>query len=173
MFEAKAIEAGNIFPLGTKYSEAMDLKFVDEKGEKKYVVMGSYGIGVSRLMAVIAEIHNDEKGIIWPENVAPFNAHLITLFGKDNDFQEDVKKKAEKLYEDLNKNGIEVLFDDRKDKSPGEKLADADLIGCPYRLIVSPNTISAALCEVKKRANKKPEKLSDFQNVEQLIKYMK
>src|SRR3989338_11479354 len=90
MFEAKAIEAGNIFPLGTKYSEAFNLKFVDEKGEKKYVVMGSYGIGLGRVMATIVEKFYDDKGIIWPKAVAPFSAHLI-----------EIKSSAEKIYEDL------------------------------------------------------------------------
>ena len=114
--EKKAIEVGNIFPLGTKYSEAFNLKFTDEKGEKKYVVMGSYGIGLGRVMATIVEVLGDKDGIIWPESVAPFRAHLLELAGAD----------GAKAYEALQKAGIEVLYDDR-DLSAGEKFAEADL----------------------------------------------
>ncbi|KKS01700.1 MAG: Prolyl-tRNA synthetase [Candidatus Yanofskybacteria bacterium GW2011_GWA2_41_22] len=152
MFETKAIEAGNIFPLGTKYSEALDLKFVDENGDKKFVVMGSYGIGVSRLMAVIAEIHNDEKGIIWPENIAPFKYHLIVLDGKN--------QEAGKVYDDLIKSGEEVLYDDREDKTAGEKFADADLIGCPVRIVISEKTLAKNSAEIKKRDKKEIELVS-------------
>lgn len=149
MIEEKAIEVGNIFPLGTKYSEALDLKFVDEKGDKKYVVMGSYGIGVSRLMAVVAETHNDEKGIIWPENIAPFKYHLIILDGKN--------KEADDVYNDLVKSGAEVLYDDREDKTAGEKFADADLIGCPIRIVISEKTLAKNSVEIKKRNKKETE----------------
>lgn len=146
IFEEKAIEAGNIFPLGTKYSEAFNLKYIAPDGESKFVVMGSYGIGVSRLMAVITEVHNDEKGIIWPENIAPFKYHLIVLDGKN--------QEAEKIYEALMKRGEEVLFDDREDKTAGEKFADADLIGCPVRIVVSEKTLAQKSAEVKKRDKK-------------------
>lgn len=146
MFEEKSIEAGNIFPLGTKYSEAFNLKYIAPDGESKFVVMGSYGIGVSRLLAIIAEIHNDKNGIIWPETVAPFKYHLIALDGKN--------KEAEKIYEALSGRGEEVLFDDREDKTAGEKFAGADLIGCPARIVVSEKTLTAKSAEVKKREKK-------------------
>lgn len=149
MFEEKAIEAGNIFPLGTKYSEAFNLKYIAPDGESKFVVMGSYGIGVSRLMAVIAEVHNDEKGIIWPETVAPLKYHLIALDGKN--------EEAEKIYEALTKRGEEVLFDDREDKTAGEKFADADLIGCPVRIVISEKTLAKNSVEIKKRNKKEVE----------------
>lgn len=158
MFEEKAIEAGNIFPLGTKYSEAFNLKYIAPDGESKFVVMGSYGIGVSRLMAVITEVHNDEKGIIWPENIAPFKYHLIVLDGKN--------QEAEKIYEALMKRGEEVLFDDREDKTAGEKFADADLIGCPVRIVVSAKTLTEKSAEVKRRG-KKEAKLAGLDKIYQ------
>lgn len=145
--EKKSIEVGNIFPLGTKYSEVFDLNFTAEDGEKHPVVMGSYGIGISRLMGSIVEIHNDEKGIIWPESVAPFKVHLIVLNGRN--------KEADKIHDDLQKAEIEVLYDDREDQSPGEKFADADLIGCPFRVIVSEKTSEKDSVEVKKRTEDK------------------
>ncbi|MBI2038566.1 MAG: hypothetical protein HYT19_01425, partial [Candidatus Nealsonbacteria bacterium] len=143
--EKKSIEVGNIFPLGTKYSEAFDLKFSDERGEKKYVVMGSYGIGLGRVMATVVEKFYDEKGIIWPKEVAPFQVHLISLNGE--------KKESEKLYKDLRKQGVEVLYDDR-DKSAGEKFADTDLIGIPLRIVISEKTLKEDSAEIKERGKK-------------------
>lgn len=133
VIERKSIEVGNIFPLGTKYSEAIGLKFVDDSGESHFVTMGSYGIGLSRLMGTLVEVHHDEKGIIWPEAVAPFKAHLVMLTGAE--------KASEELYEKLLHSGVDVLYDDRTDKTAGEKFADADLIGCPIRLLVSEKTL--------------------------------
>ncbi|MFZ4631906.1 MAG: proline--tRNA ligase [Patescibacteria group bacterium] len=141
--EEKAVEAGNIFKLGTKYSEPFDLKYQDKDGEKKTVIMGCYGLGVSRLMGTIVEVCHDEKGIIWPENVAPFKFHLLSL---------NENEAAEKIYSDLVKKGIEVLFDDRELQA-GEKFADADLIGCPYRIIVSKKTLASDSIELKLRSN--------------------
>lgn len=147
--EEKSIEVGNIFKQGTKYSEALGLCFVDEKGDKHPVVMGAYGIGVSRLMATIVEIHNDEKGIIWPENIAPYKIHLISL---------EQSEEAGKIYDDLQKSDTEVLYDDREDKTAGEKFADADLIGCPVRIVVSKKTLEKDSVEFKRR-NEKDSKL--------------
>ncbi len=141
--EEKSIEVGNIFPLGTKYSKAFDLKFVNEKGDSDYVVMGSYGIGLSRMMGAIVEIHHDDKGIIWPESVAPFKVHLIGLDGAE--------QESEKLYEELSKKNIEVLYDDRGDKTAGEKFADSDLLGLPVRLVVSKKTLEEKSVEMKRR----------------------
>ena len=143
----KSIEVGNIFPLGTKYSEAVNLNFIDRKGNKKFVVMGSYGIGISRLMGTIVEVHNDEKGIIWPESAAPFKIHLIALDGKN--------KEADEVYDDLMKNSIEVLYDDREEQSAGEKFADADLIGCPIRAVISEKTLENDSAELKNRNESK------------------
>ena len=148
--EHKSIEVGNIFPLGDKYSKAFDFKFVDEKGESRHVIMGSYGIGLSRLMGTLVEVHHDENGPIWPEAVAPFRAHLVALAGTEN--------AGHELYEKLLHNGVEVLCDDRADKTAGEKFADADLIGCPVRLVVSAKTLQKNSVEVKRR-NEKEAKL--------------
>ena len=140
--EAKAVEAGNIFKLGTKYSEPFDLKYQASDGEKKTVIMGCYGLGISRALGTIVEVCHDEKGIIWPEEVAPFKIHLLSL----NETEE-----ADKVYANLQVAGIEVLYDDR-DLSAGEKFADADLIGCPYRVVISKKSLAAGGAEVKKRA---------------------
>jgi len=137
LVEKKSIEVGNIFSLGTKFSEPFDLKYKDEKGEEKLVIMGSYGIGLGRLMGTVVEALSDDKGIIWPLSIAPFKVHLLAL-GED----ENVKKEANSLYEDLLQKGIEVLFDERSGVSAGEKFADADLIGIPYRVVVSKRSLS-------------------------------
>ncbi len=143
--ENASIEVGNIFDQGTKYSETLGLYFADEKGDKKPVVMGAYGIGLGRVMGTAVEVHNDEKGIIWPENIAPFKVHLISL---------DSNGEADKIYDELIKNGIEVLYDEREDKTAGEKFADADLIGCPVRLVVSKKTLAQDSVELKLRSSK-------------------
>lgn len=165
ILEKRAVEVGNIFPLGTKYSEAFDLRFVDERDEKKYVVMGSYGIGLGRTMGTIVEVFHDAKGIIWPQSVAPFRAHLISL--ETGDSGQETRKFAEKVYNTLQKAGIEVLYDDREDVSAGKKFNDADLIGIPYRLVVSEKTKDQV--EVKKRGADK----TDIFNVLNLIKILK
>lgn len=159
--EKSAIEVGNIFPLGKKYSEALDLRFIDEKGDKKHVIMGSYGIGLGRVMGTIVEVHHDDKGILWPETVAPFHVHLIPL-------GEKAKSEAEKLYKEFSAKGVEVLYDDRDDKTAGEKFADADLIGIPWRLVVSEKTIEKNGVEVKKRNEEKGEVMS-FEKCLQMI----
>ena len=140
--ETKASEVGNIFKLQNKYSSAFNLQFTDRDGSKKPVLMGCYGIGTSRLMGVSVEKFHDDKGILWPEAIAPFKVHLLTLKGGE--------KAADELYEALLKLGIEVLYDDRE-VSPGVKFADADLIGIPYRVLVSEKTLKAESVEVKKR----------------------
>lgn len=130
--EKKAIEVGNIFKLKTKFSDAFGLKFVDEDGKEKPVVMGCYGFGPSRAMGTLAEIFNDKYGLIWPASVAPFDVHLINLKNNSSD--------ADKLYNNLVKQNIDVLYDDRLEISAGEKLAEADLIGIPHRLVISEKT---------------------------------
>lgn len=140
----KSIEVGNIFPLGTKYSEVFNLKFRDRGGKEKYVVMGSYGIGLGRVMAAVVEAHHDKDGIIWPETVAPFTVHLLELNGAD----------GKTVYESLQRAKISVLYDDR-DMSAGEKLVESDLIGIPWRVIVSPKL--GGKIEIKGRSEKKPE----------------
>ncbi|MFA6190175.1 MAG: aminoacyl--tRNA ligase-related protein [Candidatus Staskawiczbacteria bacterium] len=172
--EKKAVEVGNIFKLGTKYSLPFDLKFKDKDGQEKPVIMGCYGMGISRVMGAIVEASHDERGIIWPKEVAPFNVHLISLGDSDK-----VKKTAAKIYSDLsreagsrvagNKNDIQVLYDNREDKSAGEKFAEADLIGIPLRIVVSEKTIVKNSVELKER-NKSAVKLI---KIKQLIKIIK
>jgi len=139
---------GNIFKLGDKYSLPFNLKFKDKDGKEKPVIMGCYGIGLSRLMAAIVETNNDEKGIIWPKEVSPFDIHLIAI-------EKKAKPKADKLYLDLQKNGFEVLYDDRQDIQAGEKFAEADLIGLPLRIVVSERTLKEKSVEIKRRDEKK------------------
>ena len=143
--KAKAIEIGNIFDLNDRFSTTFDLKFIDENGKEKYVVMGCYGIGTTRLIGAIVEVYHDENGIIWPKEVAPYQAHLIGL----NFEEENVKIRCYNYYQRLQKEGVEILFDDREKIFAGEKLNDADLIGIPYRLIVSKKTGDNV--EIKKR----------------------
>lgn len=146
--EKKAIEVGNIFKLMEKFTKPFNLKVMDVDGKEKMLVMGCYGIGLSRLMGTIVEVCHDEKGMIWPETVAPFRVHLISL-GKD--------EEAEKIYNDLRKNDIEVLYDDRESVSAGEKFADADLIGVPYRVVASTKSLEKGGLEIKKRNAKTAE----------------
>ncbi len=149
--ELRASEVGNIFPLGTKYTEAFDFRYVDENGEKQLVWMGSYGIGTSRIMGVMVEKFHDDSGIVWNENIAPFKYHLISLA---RDTESETYKEALKVYTELTNKGVEVLWDDRLDVTNGEKFNDADLIGCPYRLVVSDKTIKEGKIELKKRSEK-------------------
>ncbi len=149
-----AIEVANVFKLGTRYSEAFNVKFLDESGVSKPVVMGSYGLGPTRVLATLVEIFHDDRGIIWPKSVAPYAVHLISL-GKDSKVLVAVKK----LYQDLENHGVEVLYDDRE-CTPGEKFADADLIGVPVRVVVSEKTLALKKLEVKERSEEKVKMLS-------------
>ena len=160
--EASAIEVGNIFRFGTVYSEKMKVMFKDKDGSAKPAYLGSYGIGVSRLVGAIAEVFNDEAGLIWPASVAPFKAHLVSLGEKS-------AALAEKIYKKLVQAGVEVFWDDR-DESAGIKLADADLIGLPYRLVVSDKTLVKDSVEVKPRASKKMELVKLDKIVSRLMK---
>lgn len=146
LIEHKSIEVGNIFKLKAKYSAPLELLYTDDQGNQQPVVMGSYGIGPSRSMATVVELCHDAKGIIWPEIIAPFKVHLIGL-NLDNNL---VEQRAQAVYKKLLEMNIEVLYDDRKDVTPGEKLSDADLIGIPYRVVVSNQTKENV--EVKKRS---------------------
>src|SRR3989338_4754986 len=156
--EMKAIEVGNIFSLGEKFSNPLELKYKNEKGEEKNVYMGSYGIGISRLVGTIAETVSDERGLVWPESVAPFHIHLISL---------DKNDEAQRIYDGLQKAGVEVLFDDR-DARAGEKFADSDLIGIPHRIVVSSRSIDAGGVEYKKRTEKEG-KIMSFEEIIQMF----
>lgn len=173
--EEKSIEVGNIFPLKRSYAEVFELYYTDKTGDRKIVSAGCFGLGISRTMGAIVEVFHDEKGIIWPEAVAPYQVHLIGLDLEDK----DVNQMAEKTYQLLQTEGVEVLFDDRVDMSAGEKFADSDLIGIPYRVVISKKTHSISFdttqdrrsgqagdkLEVKKRS----EKETQFKTLKQLI----
>lgn len=149
---AKASEVGNIFNLGTRFSDALNVSYQDENGEKQLVWMGSYGLGPARIMGVICESLADDKGLVWPAAIAPFSLHLVSL-AKDN---EEVTRKAEELYATLTARGVEVLFDDR-DASPGEKFADSDLLGIPMRVVISQKSLEKGGVEIKERTSTESE----------------
>ncbi|TSC70944.1 MAG: prolyl-tRNA synthetase [Parcubacteria group bacterium Gr01-1014_46] len=155
LIEKKAVEVGNIFHLGTRFSDAIGLKYKDEEGNEHPVVMGSYGIGPTRLMGTLVEVLSDEKGIIWPKEVSPFQVHLVRLGNSEKTVEE-----ADKLYGTLTKAGVEVLYDDR-DLRPGEKFADSDLIGIPVRFVVSDKTVEQDKIEVKYRTKSESEMMSE------------
>ena len=174
------IEASHGFDLGTKYSKAMGALFVDKNGKKKPIVMGCYGLGLGRLMGAIIEIHHDKDGIIWPEQVAPFDIHLIALgsnkkvhpvksrkAGSPKATFNRVKNQAEKIYKDLKNKGFEILYDDR-DETAGIKFVESDLIGIPLRIIVSEKTLQKQSIEIKKR-NERRVKLVKIKSYVQKI----
>lgn len=160
--KVKTIEVGNIFPLRDKYSKALGLTFRDKDDKDKPVMMGCFGIGISRLMGAIVEVFHDERGILWPEQVAPFKVHLLVMSDLSTSLrtsESGVMSWAEKAYEKLVKAGIEVLWDDREDVSAGQKFADADLIGIPVRLVVS-KKVGKGKVEVKERDEERTEILN-------------
>lgn len=150
LVEKKSVEVGNIFKLGTRFSEPLGLTYKDEEGNDQPVIMGSYGMGPARMMGTIVELLSDEKGMVWPESVAPFRVHLLSL-GAD--------EKASEIYQQMSEAGIEVLFDDR-DASAGEKFADADLLGIPYRVIIGKRGLESGLAEVKGRTGEASEEVA-------------
>jgi prolyl-tRNA synthetase len=149
--QMKGVEVGNIFDLGTKYTDAFKFDFVNERGEKERVLMGCYGIGTSRLVGAIVETHHDDRGMVWPKSVAPFHVQLVSLRSKDETVQGQINQTAQDLYDGLKQQGVEVLWDEREGVSPGEKFADADLIGVPLRLVVSEKTLKEQAIEWKER----------------------
>lgn len=155
----KTAEVGNIFNFGTQKTDDMGLKFTDQDGQIKSLYMGSYGIGVTRLMGVIVEKMADEKGLVWPQAIAPFQLHLVLL-------DEEARHQADELYQQLQERGVEVLYDDRPKIRPGEKFADSDLLGIPYRVVVGKRSLGQDRYEVVKRAD--GQKLSLTQ--EEIIK---
>jgi prolyl-tRNA synthetase len=147
----RGIEVGHIFKLGTLYSETLGAYYVDDSGESYPIIMGCYGIGLGRLMAAAVELNHDDKGIVWPMPIAPYHVYLCPLYRDDT----DVSGVAERLYTELENEGIEVLFDDRKE-SPGVKFNDADLLGIPIRITISPRTLEKDSVEIKLRSEKNP-----------------
>jgi prolyl-tRNA synthetase len=166
LIEKKGIEVGNIFQLGYHYSSRMKgATFVDKDGKNKQYYMGCYGIGLGRTLATLTEVYNDEKGIIWPKNVSPYQVHLVGL----NLNEADIKEKAQTLYNELLENNIEVLFDDREDVSAGVKFGDADLIGIPVRVVISKKT--GEQVEWKERTVKTAEMVDSSQLIEKIKSY--
>ncbi len=159
MKKKKAIEVGNIFKLKTRFSEPFNLTYTDKEGEENLVNMGCYGMGIGRLMGTVLEINNDEKGMIWPESISPFKFHIIPI-GKD------AEEKAEEIYKKMKKE-VEILLDDR-DIGVGEKFADADLIGIPYRVVISDKTLNKDSVEIKKRDEEK-ETLVKIDNLQSYV----
>lgn len=157
----KSIEVGNIFPLGTMYAEKMNVFFTDETGTKKPVWFGSYGIGMTRMVGAIVEALHDDRGIIWPESVAPYTVHLVLIQNSESKIQ----NFAEEVYQKLQDAGVEVLFDDR-DVPAGEKFADADLLGIPYRVVVSAK--NGEQVEVKKRSEEEAKVIDIGEFIESL-----
>lgn len=153
-----SIEVGNIFPLGTKYSKSQKVFYADKEGKQQEIWFASYGIGPTRVLGALTEVFHDDKGIIWPKSVAPFAVHLISL---------NKNEEAQIIYDQLEKTGSEVLYDDRENVTAGQKFADADLIGIPVRLVISPKT--GDKIEWKERASEKVEVLS----LEEVVKKLK
>lgn len=158
--EVKAIEVGNIFSLGTKFSGPFDLSVSNEAGEDVTLIMGCYGIGVTRVMGTIAELLSDDKGLVWPKNIAPARVYIAAI-GKSS----EAIKQADELYDRLQTAGVEVLYDDR-DARAGEKFADADLLGIPYRVVISDKTATTGTYELKARTESEAQLVS----VEDLLK---
>lgn len=167
--QMKGVEVGNIFDLGTKYSDAFNFDFVNEKSEKERVLMGCYGIGTTRLVGALVETHNDEKGIVWPKTVAPYAVHLTSLYGRTDEVIDQVQKASEELYSALRKAGIDVLWDERKDVSAGAKFADADLLGMPLRLVLSEKTLAQGATEWKGRKDTDAQMIPIADVVEKVI----
>ena len=155
--EKKSIESGNIFHLGTKFSEPLALYYTNESGEKVPVYMGSYGLGPTRLMGTLVEVLSDDKGMVWPEEVAPYRVHLLSL-GAD--------EKAGEIYEALTAAGIEVLYDDRE-TTAGAKFAESDLLGLPYRVVIGKRSLESGKAEVKKRTEETATEVA----FEELVQY--
>ena len=150
--EKKAIEVGNIFKLKTKYSSAFNLTYKDKDGTNKPVIMGCYGIGLGRVMGTVVEARHDDGGIVWPLSIAPAHVHLLSIGSGDPD---TLKETADRMYNSLIQSGIEVLYDDRSHVSAGEKFSDADLIGIPYRVVISEKLLKEKKVEIRDRKEKK------------------
>ena len=165
LVKKKAIEVGHIFSLMERYTLPLRATFKDKQGKENFILMGCYGIGIGRLMATVVEVWHDEKGIIWPQTISPFDVHLITIGNLPK-----LKKEAKRIETLFEKEGLEVLYDDR-DISPGEKLVEADLIGIPWRLVLSERTMSKKKLEFKKRGDKKIKlfPLKDVKKLSQIL----
>ncbi len=155
--KAKAVEAGNVFDLGQKYPKAFNFTYQDKEGIEKHPIVGCYGMGTTRLMGTIVEVFADESGIIWPAEIAPYDLHLVVLGNKDKEKESLVKEKADEMYIALQQEGLEVLYDDRMELSTGVRLTESELLGMPYRLIISEKTLEKGAFELTNRASKETE----------------
>jgi prolyl-tRNA synthetase len=162
-----AIEVGNIFKLGTRYSEPLGATYLDEGGRERPIVMGSYGIGPARILAAAVEQEADEKGIVWPPSIAPWQVHLVSLAKAG----EEERGASDRLYEELSAAGAEVLYDDR-DAGPGEKLTDAELLGCPLRVVVGRRSLAEGVVEAVERASGDERKLPVEEAAEEALKIL-
>ena len=161
---SRGIEVGNIFQLGTKYTRTMNMTYVDKDGTSKNPIMGCYGIGVGRMAASICEAHHDDYGPIWPMSIAPWQVHICAM----NLDKEGVREVADSLYENLQNAGVEVIYDDRS-VSAGNKFSDADLLGVPVRVVVSPRNLKESVVEVSTRDKSLMEKVP-VENAEQYVR---
>ena len=162
LIKTKGIEIGHIFYFGTKYSEKLGAYVLDEKGEKNNIEMGSYGIGISRLVAAVIESSHDDKGIIWPKSISPFDIGLINLNIKNK----DLTKASDDIYDYLKKNNIDVLYDNSSER-PGEKFANMDLIGLPFQIILGEKSLKEKCFELK---NRKTNKIIKIKNISEILK---
>lgn len=171
---ATGIEVGNIFEYGSRYTKPFGVTYTTGEGEKKLVeFMGAYGIGTTRLVGTIVEACHDDAGMIWPKSIAPFAVHLIPLHGKNTESAAAVESTCESLYDALTREeGIEVLYDDR-DASPGEKFADADLIGIPLRIVISERTLKEGAVEWKLRTEKNAQLVPHGDVHDKILAYLK
>ena len=172
MHQVKAIEVGNIFKLKTRFTEAFKFKTIGSDGKEQDVFMGCYGMGPSRIMGSIVEVHHDEQGIIWPLEIAPYQIHLISLSVKDETVNQNILKETEKIYKALEDQGIEVFWDDRS-VSAGGKFADADLIGLPLRLVISEKTLAKNSVEWKERTEKENQLIELDKIIKSVEKFIK
>jgi len=163
------MELGHIFQLGTKYSDSLQALFLDEDGKQKPIIMGCYGIGVSRVIAAIVETHNDDKGIIWPEEVAPFDVEILPL-AQESDPQ--IVSLGDKYFKELQANGLEVLVDDRAE-SPGRKFNDADLIGIPLRVTIGQRNLKNGQVEIKRRSTNEVSLVNKDELVQKIMELRK
>lgn len=156
-------EVGNIFKFGTEKSEKMDVNFVNQDNQKKPIYLASYGIGITRIMGVIAEKFSDDNGLIWPKNISPYDAHLISLV-----HEKEERNKTNKIYKKLKQSDLEILYDDRREAQAGEKFADSDLIGIPLRIIISDSNLEKGKAEIETRAKQE----TNYVDLENLVSYL-
>lgn len=167
--EVKSIEVGNIFTLGTRFSSSMNAVFTDKDGSAKPMIMGCYGMGLGRIMGTAVEVNHDDRGIIWPRELAPYDVHVLALSSKDPKMAKKISAEAMKIYRELEKKGVSVLYDDRE-ASAGQKFADADLIGAYWRVVISEKTLSKKKAEIKRRKDTAAKLVSLKDVVKKVIK---